>query len=172
MSQGLKLTIRNLLEKLKLLQKDELLRQSGQNWQICKAFVCNFVHTLHKEKIFLLFGGFFTLIFLEGLVVSPYMNQATRSLNQATRPFRPGWAPGLWRAIVTITTVGYGYVVPHSLAGRLVGACLMISGLLVITLLTATVASIFVQRKIRRERGLEAINDHDHVIILGWNKGG
>ena len=61
---------------------------------------------------------------------------------------------------------------PIRLPGRLVGVCLMVSGLLVITLLTATVASIFVQRKIRRERGLEAITDHDHVIILGWNKGG
>jgi voltage-gated potassium channel len=54
----------------------------------------------------------------------------------------------------------------------LVGACLMVSGLIVISLLTATVASIFVQRKLRRERGLEAVTDHDHVIVLGWNRGG
>jgi voltage-gated potassium channel len=74
--------------------------------------------------------------------------------------------------MVTITTVGYGDVVPQTTAGRLVGFFLMFSGIIALSLLTATVASIFVQRKIRRERGLEAVSDHDHIIILGWNRGG
>jgi voltage-gated potassium channel len=155
----------NLREKLNwLYQKQRLLRTGSPTWQSGKAYVFNFFHILHQEKIFFLFGAFFALVFLGGFGFA--INEPDGG------NFGVRFGRGLWWAIVTITTVGYGDVVPVSLPGRLVGVCLMVSGLLVITLLTATVASIFVQRKIRRERGLEAITDHDHIIVLGWNRGG
>jgi voltage-gated potassium channel len=79
---------------------------------------------------------------------------------------------GLWWAAVTITTVGYGDVVPQTLGGRLVGVSLMVSGLVIISLLTATLASVFVERKLQRIRGLENIRAANHIIILGWHRGG
>jgi voltage-gated potassium channel len=165
LSRNLKLEkTRSLVARIKLLRKDTLLRDTGRNWQVGKSFVYNFVRTLHKEKIFLLFGGFFVLVILGGIGFAIY--------EPDNGTFWDRLGLGLWWAIVTITTVGYGDVVPRTVPGRLVGVCLMVSGLIAISLVTATVASIFVQRKIRRERGLEAITDHDHVIILGWNKGG
>ena len=155
----------NLRERLSWrYQKNILLQTGGQAWQIGKAYFFSFFHILHQEKIFFLFGAFFALIFLGGLGFALYEPDGG--------DFRVRLGRGLWWAIATITTVGYGDVVPLTLPGRLVGVCLMVSGLLVISLLTATVASIFVQRKIRRERGLEAITDHDHIIVLGWNRGG
>jgi voltage-gated potassium channel len=147
------------------LWRNLLIQNAIQSWQICKAFFQNFIHTLHQEKIFFLFGGFFALIFLGGLGFA--ICEASDGGTFWTHLGR-----GLWWAMVTITTVGYGDVVPQTLTGRLVGFLLMISGLISITLVTATVASIFVQRKIRKERGLEAVTDHDHIIILGWNRGG
>ena len=39
------------------------------------------------------------------------------------------YGDGLWWAIVTLTTVGYGDLVPTSTVGRLTGALLMISGI-------------------------------------------
>jgi voltage-gated potassium channel len=156
----------NLRERLGWhLRRDVLLRNAAQNWQRAKAYIVNFVHILHKEKIFFLFGAFFILIFLGGLGFAVYETGDAGS-------FGARLEHGLWWAIVTITTVGYGDITPQTLPGRLVGVGIMISGLVAISLLTATVASIFVQRKIRRERGLEAVNDHDHIIILGWNRGG
>ena len=136
------------MEKFKTLRTPKLLQGAGKQWHICSSFFCDFVRTLHREKIFLLFGGFFVLIFLGGIGFALY------EPDKGTFWTRLG--VGLWWAIVTITTVGYGDVVPQTIPGRLVGVCLMISGLVSISLVTATVASIFVQRKLRREKGLEA----------------
>lgn len=56
----------------------------------------------------------------------------------------PNVGTGIWWAIVTVTTVGYGDVVPHNPSGRVVGAILMLLGIGFISLLTATIASTFV----------------------------
>jgi voltage-gated potassium channel len=50
----------------------------------------------------------------------------------------------LWWAIVTLSTVGYGDIVPHSTWGRIVGSAVIILGITFISVLTATVTSYFV----------------------------
>jgi voltage-gated potassium channel len=49
-----------------------------------------------------------------------------------------------WWAVVTVTTVGYGDVVPESTAGRLVGTGLMLTGLGLIPTLTSVVVATLV----------------------------
>jgi len=51
----------------------------------------------------------------------------------------------LWWAIVTVTTVGYGDRFPVTEGGRVVAVVLMLVGIGLIGVLTATVASVFVQ---------------------------
>jgi voltage-gated potassium channel len=51
----------------------------------------------------------------------------------------------LWWAIVTVTTVGYGDRYPVTTGGRVVAALLMLVGIGLIGVLTATVASVFVK---------------------------
>jgi voltage-gated potassium channel len=51
----------------------------------------------------------------------------------------------LWWAIVTVTTVGYGDKYPVTTGGRLVAAVLMLVGIGLIGVLTATVASVFMK---------------------------
>jgi len=48
-----------------------------------------------------------------------------------------------WWGIVTLTTVGYGDVVPRTTAGRLAGVALMITGIAVLGVLAGTLASLF-----------------------------
>jgi voltage-gated potassium channel len=53
---------------------------------------------------------------------------------------------GIWWALVTVTRVGYGDVVPKSVAGRIVAAVVMLVGIGFFALLTATVAATFVKQ--------------------------
>jgi len=58
---------------------------------------------------------------------------------------------GIWWALATVTTVGYGDVVPHSVAGRIVAAVVMLVGIGFFALLTAAVAATFVKQDERPE---------------------
>ncbi|MEA2305711.1 MAG: voltage-gated potassium channel [Solirubrobacteraceae bacterium] len=51
---------------------------------------------------------------------------------------------GVWWAIVTLATVGYGDIVPHTAWGRIVGSAVILIGVTFLALLTATVTSYFV----------------------------
>jgi voltage-gated potassium channel len=55
------------------------------------------------------------------------------------------YANALWWAIVTVTTVGYGDRYPTTEGGRAVAVVLMLVGIGLIGVLTATVASVFVK---------------------------
>ena len=52
---------------------------------------------------------------------------------------------GIWWALVTITTVGYGDITPVTLPGRLIAGTLMFVGLGLIATVTAIVSAKFVQ---------------------------
>jgi voltage-gated potassium channel len=52
----------------------------------------------------------------------------------------------LWWAIVTVTTVGYGDVVPENTPGRIVASVLMLAGVSAIPITTSLVVSVFVSR--------------------------
>ena len=58
----------------------------------------------------------------------------------------PSIGSGLWWSIQTVTTVGYGDVVPKTLAGRLVATLVMLVGFGFLTVITASVTSTFVSR--------------------------
>jgi voltage-gated potassium channel len=51
-----------------------------------------------------------------------------------------------------------------------VGFVLMFFGVGMMSLFTATIASIFVEKKIKEGRGLETVKVKDHLIICGWNQ--
>jgi voltage-gated potassium channel len=52
----------------------------------------------------------------------------------------------LWWATATVTTVGYGDVVPKEPVGRFVAGLLMITGFAFLSLITGTIASVLVAR--------------------------
>lgn len=62
---------------------------------------------------------------------------------------------GMWWAVQTVTTVGYGDTLPESLAGRLVAVLVMMIGVAFLTVTTAAIGSLFsesTRRRINRNR--------------------
>jgi voltage-gated potassium channel len=53
---------------------------------------------------------------------------------------------GLWWAVQTVTTVGYGDITPKNLGGRLVAVVVMLEGTALITIVTAAITSTFINR--------------------------
>lgn len=58
----------------------------------------------------------------------------------------PTIGDGLWWAVQTVTTVGYGDHVPESFTGRVVAGLVMLLGIGFVTVITASITSSFVAR--------------------------
>jgi voltage-gated potassium channel len=66
----------------------------------------------------------------------------------------PNIGDGLWWAIQTVTTVGYGDITPTSAGGRLVAALVMVLGIGFLTVVTAAITSAFIESARRRFEGV------------------
>ena len=85
----------------------------------------------------------------------------TGDISKGNNPF--------WWAIVTMTTVGYGDFSPETPGGRIFAVFIMFAGITLVSLLTASISSIFVAQKIREGKGLEKLNLDNHIVLCGWN---
>jgi voltage-gated potassium channel len=71
----------------------------------------------------------------------------------------------LWWALETVTTVGYGDKSPHTTLGKLIAATLMIGGIGVVSLITASLASWIVERVAEEDTASQAITE-THIDAL------
>jgi voltage-gated potassium channel len=72
----------------------------------------------------------------------------------------PNLGRGLWWAMQTVPTVGYGDVTPQHPSGRIIATVVMLWGIAFLAILTAAITSTFVARAAReREEQLEAAGD-------------
>jgi len=75
---------------------------------------------------------------------------------------------GLWWAVQTVTTVGYGDVTPRDVPGRIVAAAVMLEGIALLAIVTAAVTSTFVERAQRdreREEAKELERDQEAMNV-------
>ena len=77
-------------------------------------------------------------------------------LERLVDPAMGNFADALWWAIVTVTTVGYGDVIPTSSAGRIIAGFLMVAGVSAIPITTSLVVSVFVSRAQAQQRARDA----------------
>jgi len=73
-------------------------------------------------------------------------------------PNVPTIADGLWLAFTTAATVGYGDLVPSTHASRMFSVIVVLLGLAVLSLATASLAAIFVEKDV--EEGDELRMEH------------
>lgn len=63
---------------------------------------------------------------------------------------------GMWFALQTVTTVGYGDVTPSGAAGKLLASLVMLEGTAFLAIITAAITSTFVARAERERRAADA----------------
>jgi voltage-gated potassium channel len=66
---------------------------------------------------------------------------------------------GMWWALQTVTTVGYGDVTPRDPSGRIVGALVMLEGIAFLAIITAAITSSFVARAARERDLAEGVDE-------------
>ena len=71
----------------------------------------------------------------------------------------PNIGRGLWWAMQTVTTVGYGDVTPKNVSGRIIAAALMLWGIAFLSILIAAITSTFVARAERERAQADAEED-------------
>ncbi len=116
---------------------------------------------LKREKFFYILG--ITFVVLLGGAISFYF------LERGTNKTVESIGSAIYWAFISMTTTGYGDVSPATAGGRVVAVIVVVSGLLLLSLVTATIASVFVEKKIREGKGLEPVKLEDHIVLCGWN---
>ncbi len=78
----------------------------------------------------------------------------------------PDLGGALWYTLQTVTTVGYGDKVPTEGLGRLVGATVMVVAVALISILTASITSTFVEAAQRRHRAGQEAQERESAEAL------
>ena len=123
----------DLLAVRAMAGRNRIGERCGPSWRSCAAAARGFVRARGAFRFVSLARIFLTVI--AGAV------QATID----TGDFKTFW-DGVWWAVVTVTTVGYGDVYPMTVGGRIVAIVLMLTGIGFLAVLTATVSSRFVKK--------------------------
>ena len=88
----------------------------------------------------------------------------------------PTIGKGLWFALQTVTTVGYGDVTPKQADGRFIGAVVMLAGIGFLAVITASVTASLIESSRRRfRRGIRGGRDaatRGHQRPAGENRSG
>lgn len=140
------------------------LRKKGSFKAIFKSILPG--HT-GKRRLVYLFSAVCVIIILLLIASSILVWMFERDRAEATA-IKSFW-DGIWWALVTVATVGYGDRVPVTPYGRFVGMVLIIVGFTLLSVFTGLVASLFVEDRMKGAKGLKQIRSRDHVVICGWN---
>lgn len=79
------------------------------------------------------------------------------------------YSDSLWYTVVTMSTTGYGDIVPKQPEGRLLGYFVIISGFVLTAVASGVIASLFVEKKLKEGKGLKNVKFKNHIVICGWN---
>ena len=78
---------------------------------------------------------------------------------------------GIWWAMVTVTTVGFGDITPVTMLGRIIGAGMMVAGMFTLALFAGIVGSSLVKGMLSiREEQFRMSEYVNHVVVCGYDE--
>lgn len=129
--------------------------------------ILTFLYSIFSWEFFSAVGILLFLIFTFGLLVWIFER---RSGNEQFQKTPRGIADGFWWSAVTMTTVGYGDKAPTSLGGRAVGFIWMFTSIVLISGLTAGIASALTVQSISNQiKVLGDLGGFNTLTIRGSN---
>ncbi len=147
-----------LLRLLRLVRTESIFRYVDPFAGILRSF---------QENRFLYFGAYLLL------AVGTLLGGATawlveRGVNPEVQTLRDG----LWWALVTLTTVGFGDIAPATAVGRALGSVLMVLGMFILALFAGIVGNTLLRAVLTiREEQFRVSNHIGHLVICGYDSG-
>lgn len=124
---------------------------------------------LVKRIILTTVRGNTKLLLLAGFATGIFGSVGIYLAEHPANPEFSTFGDSIWWALVTMSTVGYGDMVPLSLPGRVVASITMIGGPLLLVSLVGSMALIVYEEWRRVVKGMSNVVSKKHVIICGWN---
>ena len=78
----------------------------------------------------------------------------------------------IWYLLETLTTVGYGDVLPVTYWGRMIGFVFLVSSLGVYGFIIGQIANFMNTIQESKMLGFSGTNFKNHVVMIGWNRVG
>jgi voltage-gated potassium channel len=103
-------------------------------------------------------------MFLAVLFVGAF---ALYAIEHGHNPGIRSYFDAVWLVMETITTVGYGDVVPATFWGRVADMVIMPLGIAVISMLTASIATELTNAAINRALGRHSSSRSGHIVVVG-----
>jgi len=147
-----------VLRLLRLLQVSKFFRFSSPLAGVARAF--------YENR--LLYAGAFSFLGLATLLGGSTIYLVERADNPGVNSM----GDGLWWAIVTLTTVGFGDISPVTPLGRVVGAVLMVVGMFTLALFAGLVGHSLLNSVLSFREEQFRMNTHtNHIVICGYSAG-
>ena len=103
------------------------------------------------------------------LILFGMMAGVVTALEWGHNDFFTNFFDGVWWAIITFSTVGYGDKYPVTAAGQTITMIAIFGSIVLVSLFTGTFASVFVESNTRARRGLMDFPKlTGHIVICGW----
>ena len=123
-------------------------------------------HAFDRDR--LLFAFAFSLLATEVLLggITLYL------VETGTNPDIQSPGDGIWWALVTVTTVGFGDITPVTAVGRMVGGVMMIGGMFTLALFAGIVGHSLVTTVLSiREEQFRMSSYVNHIVLCGYEDG-
>ncbi len=79
------------------------------------------------------------------------------------------WREAIWWSITTLTTVGYGDLVPITTIGRVIGFIFLIASFSIYAILIGLISSIMNKLREEKRLGYGGTKWKQHAVIVGWS---